>query len=387
MESCTHKKIQFTIFLTLIVGIIGLFLAYPQLTFEGATKGMDAWIKIVIPALLPFFVGAEIMITMGVVDFMSVLFSPIMKPLFGCSGSSAFVWLMSMASGYPTCAHLVSSLRQQESIDRLESQKILAFASTSGPLFMLGAVGVGMLDSPGAGRIIAISHYSSAILIGFLFKFYGKNSHSKKIVSNSHIPILQKAMGNIYNTRKKGNRNLGQIIRDSIRHSFEPLVIVGGFLIIFSALTPFILRTFPSNHHCIKGFIAGMLEMTTGCITISQSTIPLTEKIACISFIVGWSGLSVHCQVISMIGETDISVGIYIATKLLHGILSAIIGWTISKIICIDYVETFKPLSFTDTLSWMSVTWYSLRLFSLTVAILLIIGIFIAQLYKRHGRG
>ena len=88
-----------------------------------------------------------------------------------------------------------------------------------------------------------------------------------------------------------------------------------------------------------------------------------------------------------MIGETDISVGIYIATKLLHGILSAIIGWTISKIICIDYVETFKPLSFTDTLSWMSVTWYSLRLFSLTVAILLIIGIFIAQLYKRHGRG
>lgn len=386
MEPYIHKKIQFFIFLVLIIGIIIIFFAYPQLIFEGATKGMDTWIKVVIPALFPFFVAAEIMITMGIVDFVSVLLSPIMEPLFGCSGSSSFVWAMSITSGYPTCAHLVTSLIKQKNINTLEGQKILAFASTSGPLFMLGAVGIGMLDSPGAGRIIAFSHYFSALIIGFLFKYYGKNSCQKKNISNKDIPTLHKAMESMYVARKKNTRNLGQIIRDSIKNSFETLVIVGGFLIIFSALTPLVIKIFPANHDFLNGLISGMLEMTTGCMTISQSSMPLPEKIACISFIIGWSGLSVHCQVISMISETSISISIYVVTKLLHGILSAIIGLTISNILYIDYIQTFNPMPTVKTLSWTSITQYSLKFLSLTLFILLVLGMFVILLHKLHKK-
>ena len=47
---------------------------------------------------------------------------------------------------------------------------MLTFCSTSGPLFMLGAVGAGMLSSPAAGAVIALAHYLGALLNGLLYR-------------------------------------------------------------------------------------------------------------------------------------------------------------------------------------------------------------------------
>ena len=42
------------------------------------------------------------------------------------------------------------------------------------------------------------------------------------------------------------------------------------------------------------------------------------------AFLLGWGGLSVHCQVLSFIGGSGLSVGTYLVGKLLHGGLSAL---------------------------------------------------------------
>jgi hypothetical protein len=41
------------------------------------------------------------------------------------------------------------------------------------------------------------------------------------------------------------------------------------------------------------------------------------------AFMLGWAGLSVHCQVLSFIGESGLSARTYILGKLLHGLISA----------------------------------------------------------------
>ena len=42
------------------------------------------------------------------------------------------------------------------------------------------------------------------------------------------------------------------------------------------------------------------------------------------AFLLGWAGLSVHCQVLSFLGDSGLSPRTYLAGKLLHGGLSAL---------------------------------------------------------------
>lgn len=387
MGISSRKKIYNVSLAVMIMSLIGVFIAYPQTTFEGATQGMDSWLKIVFPALLPFFVGAEIMIAIGIVDFMSVILTPIMKPLFGCPGSSSFVWAMSATSGYPTCARLVTSLRKQNKIDKIEGQKMLAFASTAGPLFMLGAIGIGMLNSPKLGRLIAISHYSSAIIIGLFFKYYGGYSRNNRRSQYKDADILEKAIDDMYMARKNDRRSFGQILGDSVKSAFETLTMVGGFIILFSALIHLLLQSNIMNildHQSLaRGIISGMLEMTTGCMIISQSSATVASKIAGICFVTGWSGLSVHCQVISLIGKTDISIGIYMVTKLAHGILSAIIGWSMAKWLYVGNINAFNPSHSRNVISLNFISRYSFKLFLLTILLLSFISILIGIMSKK----
>ena len=50
----------------------------------------------------------------------------------------------------------------------------------------------------------------------------------------------------------------------------------------------------------------------------------LSSRLAMAAFMLGWAGISVHCQVLSFIGGSGLSVGTYLVGKLLHGGLSAL---------------------------------------------------------------
>ena len=41
------------------------------------------------------------------------------------------------------------------------------------------------------------------------------------------------------------------------------------------------------------------------------------------AFMLGWAGVSVHCQVMAFLGDSGLSLRTYVAGKLLHGALSA----------------------------------------------------------------
>ncbi|HQA48656.1 MAG TPA: hypothetical protein PK985_09020, partial [Bacillota bacterium] len=55
---------------------------YPEECYRAAVDGVDTWINVVLPALLPFFIGAELLIGLGVIDFIGTLLEPVMRPLF-----------------------------------------------------------------------------------------------------------------------------------------------------------------------------------------------------------------------------------------------------------------------------------------------------------------
>jgi hypothetical protein len=43
------------------------------------------------------------------------------------------------------------------------------------------------------------------------------------------------------------------------------------------------------------------------------------------AFLLGWAGVSVHCQVLSFLGESGLNTRTYLGGKLLHGVFSALL--------------------------------------------------------------
>jgi len=71
---------------------------FPDEAFNAAVNGLDVWFTIVLPALLPFFIGSQLLMGLGVVHFMGVLLEPFMRPMFNVPGAGSFVMAMGLAS-------------------------------------------------------------------------------------------------------------------------------------------------------------------------------------------------------------------------------------------------------------------------------------------------
>ncbi len=115
-----------------ILGIVASALTfcmvlYPEEAFSAAVKGLDVWWNIVFPALLPFFIGSEILMGLGVVHFMGVLLEPLMRPLFRIPGAGSFAVAMGLASGFPIGAILTTKMRLKNLVTRYEGERLMSF--------------------------------------------------------------------------------------------------------------------------------------------------------------------------------------------------------------------------------------------------------------------
>ncbi|WP_432400655.1 nucleoside recognition domain-containing protein [Wukongibacter sp. M2B1] len=135
-----YKKIKFFVLVSIVFVMVFYILVYPSEIIEATRSGIILWANVVLPSLLPFFIGAELLVGLGLVKFIGVLIEPIIRPIFNVPGEASFVFAMSITSGYPIGVKLTSNLRRNGDISQSEAQRIISFCSTSGPLFMIGAV-------------------------------------------------------------------------------------------------------------------------------------------------------------------------------------------------------------------------------------------------------
>lgn len=366
-------------------------LIYPKEAYQAALSGLDIWLRSVFPALLPFFIASEIMIGLGVVDFLSVLLTPVMGPLFRCSGSSSFIWIMSITSGYPTGARLVALFRKQGKLCVDEGQRILSFCSTSGPLFMMGAVSIGMMGSLEGGKIILFSHYCAAIILGLIFRNYHSKKRSSKFNRQISSISIQTALSELYNARKKDGRPIGELMGDAVRNSVNALLMVGGFIILFSVIidllvriqfihygaiiVSFLLKPLNIDFSLVKALVGSLFEVTIGSKMVSQAAVSLQQKIAAVSFVIGWSGFSIHAQTASILSGSGIRFGIYLLNKFFHGVLAALISYPVTLLFYPKAAEVFNPI-IPLMPSWKDTFFNSIRLLSFGVVCILLLSIF-----------
>ncbi|WZL75021.1 sporulation integral membrane protein YlbJ [Clostridiaceae bacterium 35-E11] len=407
-------KIKQLCIILIVCFLVFNIIRYPQQTFDAAKAGVDTWFSVVLPALLPFFIGAELLIKLGVVHFIGILLEPIVRPIFNVPGQGSFILAMSVTSGYPMGVKLVTQLRNEGVFHKIEAQRLISFCSTSGPLFMIGAVAIGMFHNPQLGSIIAFSHYLGAIATGVIFRFY-KFKHK----SLNHYPSKKKyfsrAFSEMFRSIQSNEKSLGDLLGTSVKNSIETLLVIGGFIILFSVIIQLltligfidVIAMFLENfllHFDIKkaaypAIISGIFEVTIGCKLLSEiPKIPFIQQAIFGTMLISWSGFSIHAQAASFIAKTDLSVGIYLFSKLLHAILSSIFVVLILPVSTFIFNFIHVPVFSNNTspaikFSWLtkfsfsSKIFISITLFSILAAILLqMIFFFLYMIVHLHKK-
>lgn len=331
-----------TLFITLII------IVFPEKALEASVHGLHTWWEIVFPSLLPFFIVAELLTSFGVVQFFGVLFEPIMRPLFNVPGVGSFAWILGMVSGFPSGAKITVLLRERKEISQIEAERLLSFSNASSPLFIFGAIAVGFFHNVQLGIIIAISHYISNIFVGFMMKYYQFEKNDKlKREGSSFSFVFRKAFSRMHRTRISETRPFGELIGDAVISSIQTLLMVGGFIILFSVFTSLLheihlmtliewffyplLSLFQIPIDAVHALITGLFEITMGANAVSKTTISIEWQIVLISIILGFNGFSIQAQVASLIAKTDIRFYPYFIARVTHAFLAAIISFIIFK--------------------------------------------------------
>ncbi len=399
---------------TICLSLISVFITvsiviYPEIAFNAALKGLDIWFNIVFPALLPFFIGSQLLMGLGIVHFMGVLLEPFMRPFFNVPGTGSFVMAMGLASGYPAGAMMTAKLREQNLINKTEAERLISFTNTADPLFMFGAVAVGMFHNQSLGTVITASHYISCLILGLLLRFYKMNDKSSPPLSTTSQSksIVVKAVNELFEARKKDGRALGQLLGDCIWESVNTLLLIGGFIILFSVITniltvtgffdllikplQIILALFGYEEAFASAIISGTFEITMGSNLTSEVAAPLYQKVVIVSAIIAWSGLSVHAQVASLISKTDINLYIYLIARIIHAALAAVVSYFMMKP-DIKNISYLAPVFVTSTssdplINWLFVFKSSLKFFCFTILCLSAISLvcnIIKKLFKTN---
>ena len=305
-------------FITILIFIIILaIITSPQRYISAFSLGLETWAKILLPTLFPLIFFTKLLSDM---DILSALSSKITftKKLFNAPPISAYAFMVSILSGYPVGAKVVSDLYSDGYITKTEAIKMCTFTSNSGPMFIYGSVGISMLFSRTLGLIMLFSHIMSAILNGILYRNYK----------------ISPASPSSYKLQAKPKFSLATSMTDSILS----ILLIGGFVSVFFVvielldqiqvfefLATFFSGVFGIDNSLLLGIFNGIVEMTHGCLDISVLNIPIDVIAIICTGIITFGGIATMLQAFAFLQKIGISFKFFILQKITQTIFACVI--------------------------------------------------------------
>lgn len=310
-----NRKLILILVITIILGAIVI---NPEVYITSCLNGIMVWATVVLPALLPFMFFTKTLTELGVADILASKFKLFPK-IFKVPSLAIYVFILSILSGYPVGAKIVADLYESGAISKEEAYKITTFTSNSGPMFILGSVGIGMLTSRKLGIIILISHILGALINGLIYR-----NHKEK-----NTEINKKII-------EKNNLSIGDLMWNTV-HS---VLIIGGFIAlffviieiinnlnIFSPISNLFSKIFNCDANIFTAIFNGIFEITRGCLDISK--LGLSELISgtLCTFIISFGGLATAMQALVFLKKFDMRFSFFIKQKITHAIFASVISF------------------------------------------------------------
>ena len=318
------KKSAFLPLLLFVSLIFALFLLHPTSVQQSAYESILFCVTVLIPSLFPGFVLSELLLAL----LTGTEYHREGKTFFGYPAPVWGCLAIGFLSGFPAAADYASRLAKNGCISNDVAGRCLGFTNNAGAVFVICAVGGAIFGSLRIGLYLWAIQAASSLSVALIFAPKPQPLAAVKPTA-------------------RGNINLKELFPRAVVSSVSSVLNVCGFVIFFRVLIRVVSGGVKGDWFRI--FLSGILEMTCGISELEDFSF-LGAILA--STILGWSGLSVHFQILNTVSASALPVKYYFPGKTVQAILgggltavtyglffgSGIFTPTVSVIILITYV-------------------------------------------------
>lgn len=188
--------------------------------------------------------------------------------------------------------------------------------------------------------LLFITHILGSITVGIIFRFCKKNLATRQQYT---ISKYDNKLQNITVS------NLGEILGTSIQSAISTILMIGGFVVLFSVVISILNISGITSLVCIllepvchflgissqiiASVFTGLFEVTNGINMVSLIKLKnISLNIIVTAILLGFGGLSVLLQVFSIVSKSDLSIKPYVIGKILHGVFAGFYTFLIISI-------------------------------------------------------
>ena len=148
------KKISNYILTILIILFCFGLIFFSSSNINSIHIAIDLFINAIFPSLFPFLIVSELLSHTKIISQISLKFEKIMKKVFNAPPIGAYPFAMSLLSGYPVGAKIISTLRSQNKISKIDAERLLIYTNNSSPLFIIGSIGTSIYQNSSIGFLL-----------------------------------------------------------------------------------------------------------------------------------------------------------------------------------------------------------------------------------------
>lgn len=299
-----------------------IFIISPSIYAASCLNAISVWGLKVLPTLLPFFIITRIIV--NTIPPKPNALDKMFNKVYHTPALSAIIYVLSIISGYPMGAKLICNAYDNKYINQDDAKRMLAFCSVSGPMFIVGTVGVGVFLSYKVGIIILISNIIASLINGLIYR--GKKSP---------LSVVE-----IAPTEKK------DVLQDSVYDALISVLMVGAFIVLSFLLIEmfknlgvmhFVAKIIANlfkikNTATVEAFLCGIVEITRGVIELQASGTGILTKTILGSTLIGFGGISVIMQSASFLGRLKIKTSTMVKQKFTQGLLCLVVTAAMAKL-------------------------------------------------------
>lgn len=265
----------------IMTSIILIFKNY-QLVLSSTIDGVNIWLYKVFPYLFIMIIIQDLLINLNFANFFK--------------RTSTYIFFMSIISGSPSNAYIISKLVKEGKITKEYGNICLIFTFFTNPLFLYSILNLIFNSFYMTIKIMIIIYISNFII----YLYYKKD-----------LPVA-----NMYGKSSKIN------LPSSIKSSINTNLMVLGSIVFYFIISSILIETFNIGYP-FDIFLRGILEMTQGLNNVIQlnSNIKLITTIIFITF----GGLSIHTQVKCILDEYGLDYKYFFKGRILQLVIAIIL--------------------------------------------------------------
>ncbi len=280
------KNYQRIIILVILVILLLLYLLNSSLVIKSILDYTNLFLKKLFPVSFIFFIFSSLLLDYGLIELITTYLH--------LNGSTIYITLMSLVSGFPSGAKYTKDLLDKNLISVKTANYYITFTHFPNPLFILGSV----------NTIIKDNNLTLLILASLIFSNIITSIILKKGEIKKHQP-----------TTNHPTRDFSKALSIAIINSIKTIILIYGTSIFF-----YLIATILNHYLTLSTYpyilLNGLFDLTKGVFSTALLSNEILRCLLIILFI-SMGGISIHMQVKGIITNTKIEYKYFLIGRII----------------------------------------------------------------------